>query len=71
MIYLNNNKNDSIKKHKAERFFHGGINSMKIDRHIKILISLVCIGIWLIVGNSAALGASPDPLGLRKNSESR
>ncbi len=33
---------------------------MKIDRHIKILISLVCIGIWLIAGNSAALGASAE-----------
>ncbi|MDH3922567.1 MAG: type II secretion system secretin GspD [Desulfobulbaceae bacterium] len=33
---------------------------MKIDRHVKILLSFVCMSIWLLAGNSAALGAAAD-----------
>ena len=41
---------------------------MKIDRYVKILLSFMCIGIWLVAGNSAALGASAyDPLGIKQN----
>jgi len=44
---------------------------MKIDRYVKIFLSLVCISIWLIAGNSATLQASDnDQLGLKKESES-
>jgi len=41
---------------------------MKIDRHVRFFISIVCIGIWLIAGNSAAFGASADqPPGPEEN----
>jgi len=40
--------------------FSRGINYMKIDRHVKILLSFVCMSIWLLAGNSAALGAAAD-----------
>jgi general secretion pathway protein D len=50
--------------------FYGGINNMKIDRYVKIILSFVCISIWLIAGNSTAFGAQDDdPLGLKVNSE--
>ena len=51
--------------------FSRGINYMKIDRHVKILLSFLCIGIWLLTGSSAALGAEADePAGLTQNRES-
>ena len=51
--------------------FSRGINYMKIDRHVKILLSFLCICIWLLAGNSAALGAEADePAGLTQNRES-
>ncbi len=51
--------------------FSRGINYMKIDRHVKILLSFLCIGIWLLAGSSAALGAEADePAGLTQKSES-
>ncbi|MGB6971129.1 MAG: secretin N-terminal domain-containing protein, partial [Desulfobulbales bacterium] len=44
---------------------------MKIDRHVKILLSFLCIGIWLLAGSSAALGAEADePAGLTQKRES-
>ena len=51
--------------------FSRGINYMKIDRHVKILLSFLCIGIWLLAGSSAALGAEADePAGLTQKRES-
>ena len=51
--------------------FSRGINYMKIDRHVKILLSFLCIGIWLLAGSSAALGAEADePAGFTQNRES-
>jgi len=38
---------------------HGGINNMKIYRQVKILLSFVCISIWLIGVTSTASGAPP------------
>jgi general secretion pathway protein D len=44
---------------------------MKINRHVKILLSFLCIGIWLLAGNSAAFGAAADePTGLTQKRES-
>jgi len=44
---------------------------MKINRHVKILLSFLCIGIWLLAGTSAALGAAADePTGLTQKRES-
>jgi len=44
---------------------------MKIDRHVKILLSFLCVSIWVIAGNALPLAASDnDPLGLKKDSES-
>jgi len=44
---------------------------MKIHRHVKILLSFVCISVWLGAGNPAALGAAADaPQGLNQNRES-
>jgi general secretion pathway protein D len=43
---------------------------MEIDRYIRIIFSVVCIGLWLIAGNSSALGASGDDQpGLMRNKE--
>ena len=51
--------------------FSRGINYMKIDRHVKILLSFLCICIWLLAGNSAVLGAAADePAGLTRKRES-
>jgi len=32
---------------------------MKIDRQVKILLSFVCMGVWLMAGNFSAYGAPP------------
>ena len=51
--------------------FSRGINYMKIDRHVKILLSFLCFCIWLLAGNSAVLGAAADePAGLTRKRES-
>lgn len=43
---------------------------MKINSHVKFLLSFVCVSIWLIAGSSAALGASPgDRLEVNDNPE--
>jgi len=43
---------------------------MKIDRHVRIFLSFVCITIWLFAGNFAALGAAADePPGTRINTQ--
>jgi general secretion pathway protein D len=48
--------------YKAERCFYGGITDMIINRYVKILLGCICICIWLIAGNTAALGAPADEL---------
>jgi len=48
------------------------INYMKIDRHVKILLSFVCISIWLCTGNAAMPGAATtgDPQEITQSRES-
>ena len=46
---------------KAARCFHGGI-TMKITSLVKVLLSFVCLSIWLIAGSSALLAAEPGKL---------
>lgn len=51
--------------------FSRGIDYMKIHRHVKIVLSFVCISVLLGAGNPAALGAAADaPQGLNQNRES-
>jgi general secretion pathway protein D len=59
-----NNSKRNLRK--TKRFFHGGI-TMKIKSLEILLLSFVCVSIWLSAGSSASLAAEPGAPLMRSN----